>query len=92
MTMEAAVSQYADRKAEIEQRIGMLEIEKASLQSDIAELKESVSTLEMARTAAGLETEVEALRTEKAVLQEKVATFDEQPSYTIPETSDIIVG
>lgn len=69
------VSQYIDRKVELEERIRALEAEQTSLINDIAALKEKVTTLELERHAISLANEVEALRTEKAVLQEKVSSY-----------------
>ena len=74
------VIQYVDRRAELEERIRGLEAEQASLISDIATLKERLTTLELERHASSLSNEVEALRTEKAVLEEKIA------SYTVEST------
>ena len=72
------VTEYADRKTELEGKIGSLETERNSLLSDIASLKERIATLELERMANTLEGEVDALRTEKAVLEEKAAKFSEE--------------
>ena len=72
------VTEYADRKTELEGKIGSLEAERNSLLGDIASLKERIATLELERTANSLEGEVDALRTEKAVLEEKAAKFGEE--------------
>ena len=69
------VTEYVDRKSELEGRIRTLEAEQSTLLNDIAGLKERLATLELERHAASLSTEVEALRTEKAVLEEKVSTY-----------------
>ena len=69
------ITQYANRRAELEDRIQSLEGEHSLLIADISALKERLTTLELERHAASLSTEVEALRTEKAVLEEKIATF-----------------
>jgi predicted nucleic acid-binding Zn-ribbon protein len=69
------VTQYADHKTELEERISALETEQASLISDISGLKERLTTLEMERHASHLASEVEALRTEKAVLEEKISSY-----------------
>ncbi len=73
-----AVTEYADRKTELEGKIGSLEAERNSLLSDIASLKERIATLELERTANSLEGEVDALRTEKAVLEERAAKFSDE--------------
>lgn len=69
------ITEYADHRAELEERIRSLESEQRVLLSDIASLKERLATLELERHATSLSNEVEALRTEKAVLEEKVATY-----------------
>jgi predicted nucleic acid-binding Zn-ribbon protein len=69
------VTQYVDRKTELEGHIAALEAEQASLISDISALKEKLTTLEMERHASSLASEVEALRTEKAVLEEKISSY-----------------
>ena len=84
MSMEA-VTEYADKKAELEQRIGSLEAEKASLLSDIASIKEKLVEMELERSADALQSEVEALRTERAALEEKAAQYDAQTGYKIPD-------
>lgn len=69
------VTQYIDRKPELEERIQMLESERSSLINDIVSLKERLAILELERNAASLAGEIEALRTEKAVLEERIATY-----------------
>jgi len=69
------VTEYVDRKSELEERIRSLETEQSSLLNDIAILKDRLATLELEKHAASLSNEVEALRTEKAVLEEKVSTY-----------------
>lgn len=80
--MEAVV-EYADKKAELEQRIKSLEAEKTSLLSEIAEIKEKLAQMELEKSAKALQSEVEALRTEKAALEEKAAEYDAQAGYEI---------
>ena len=72
------VTEYADRKTELERKIGSLETERNSLLGDIVTLKERISTLELEKAVNTLEGEVQALRTEKAVLEEKAAKFSEE--------------
>jgi regulator of replication initiation timing len=79
-----AVTEYADKKAELEQRIKSLEAEKTSLLSDITAIKERLAEMELERSANALQSEVEALRTEKAALEEKAAEYDAQAGYEIP--------
>lgn len=69
------VTQYADHKTELEERIRALEAEQASLIGDISALKEKLTELELERHASSLSNEVEALRTEKAVLEEKISSY-----------------
>lgn len=71
----AVVTEYVDRRTELEVRIRSLESEQTTLLSEISSLKERLATLELERHAASLNNEVEALRTEKAVLEEKIATY-----------------
>jgi hypothetical protein len=77
------VTQYADNKTELEERIRSMENERGILLTDIASLKERLAVLELERCSESLESEVEALRTEKAILEEKIAT------YTTEDTPDI---
>jgi predicted nucleic acid-binding Zn-ribbon protein len=70
-----AVTEYADRKSELETRIEALEAEQASLIADISALKEKLTMLELERHASSLASDVEALRTEKTVLEEKIASY-----------------
>ena len=79
-----AVEQYPDRKTELEAKIRSLESEKSFLISDIANLKEKVTELELEKQASSLQSEVEALRTEKAVLEEKAATYEELAPIPVP--------
>ena len=69
------ITEYVDHRAELEERIRTLESEQTALVTEIASLKEKLSTLELERHANSLSNEVEALRTEKAVLEEKIATY-----------------
>ncbi len=78
------ITEYADHRAELEERIRSLESEQTTLLTEIAALKEKLATLELERHANSLSNEVEALRTEKAVLEEKVATYS---SPTTPSES-----
>jgi len=74
-----AVTEYADRKAELEEKIQSLEAEKNLLLTEIAALKEKVATLELERAASALESQVELLKNEKAALEEKVAEYTPAP-------------
>ncbi len=69
------ITEYVDHRAELEGRIRSLESEQTALLTEIAGLKEKLTTLELERHAASLSSEVEALKTEKTVLQEKISTF-----------------
>lgn len=81
-TMET-VSEYADHRTELVERVKSLEAEKASLLADIASLKGRIAVLELERCAKTLETELRALRTEKAVLEEKASTYEAEAGYAI---------
>ena len=78
------VTEYADQRTELEEKIRSLEADKASLLAGIASLKEKIATYELERSATALEGEVEALRTEKAVLDEKAATYEAEAGYNLP--------
>jgi predicted nucleic acid-binding Zn-ribbon protein len=78
------VTEYADRRTELEGKIRALEDEKADLLSGIASLKEKIAEFELERSANALQSEVEALRTEKAALEEKAATYEGQAGFEIP--------
>ncbi len=82
-----AVTQFADQRTELEEKIRSLEAEKATLLSGIASLKEKVATYELERSANALESEVESLRTEKAVLEEKAANYEAQAGYELPPST-----
>lgn len=69
------ITQYADRKTELGERIRLLEEERSSLMSDIVSLKEKLTVLDLERHSASLGNEVEALRTEKTVLEEKITSL-----------------
>lgn len=85
------VSEYADQRTELEEKIRSLEAEKASFLSDIASLKEKIATFELAKSSKALDSEVQALRTEKAVLEEKAAAYEAEAGYELPsvDTSGI---
>ena len=80
------VTEYADQRPELEEKIRSFEAEKASLLAGIASLKEKIATYELERSATQLESEVEALRTEKAVLDEKAAAYEAEVGYELPTT------
>jgi exonuclease VII small subunit len=82
-TMEV-VTEYADQRTELEEKIRSLEADKASLLAGIASLKGKIATYELERAATQLESEVEALRTEKAVLDEKAAAYEAEAGYDLP--------
>lgn len=75
MVFMEVITEYVDHRAELEERIRSLESEQSTLLTEIASLKEKLTTLELERHAASLTNEVEALRTEKAVLEEKISTY-----------------
>ena len=75
MLFMEVITEYVDHRTELEDRIRLLESEQSTLLTEIASLKEKLTTLELERHATSLSNEVEALRTEKAVLEEKVATY-----------------
>ena len=81
------VTQFADQRTELEERIRSLEAEKATLLSDIASLKEKIAAFELEKSANALESEVESLRTEKAVLEEKAASYEAQAGYELPPST-----
>lgn len=70
--------QYLDGKMEREQKIALLEAEKASLQSEIAAMKEKLTQLELERSERTLQSEIEALRTEKMALEERVRAYESE--------------
>ena len=78
------VTEYADQRTELEEKIRSFESEKASLLADIASLKEKIANFELEKSAATLESEVQALRTEKAVLDEKAASYEAEAGYNLP--------
>ena len=78
------VTEYADQRTELEEKIRSFEAEKASLLAGIASLKEKIAQYELEKSANALESEVEALRTEKAVLDEKAATYEGEAGYNLP--------
>ena len=78
------VSEYADQRTELEEKIRAFEAEKASLHADVASLKEKIANFELAKSASALESEVQALRTEKAVLEEKAASYEAEAGYALP--------
>jgi peptidoglycan hydrolase CwlO-like protein len=81
------VTQFADQRTELEEKIRSLESEKASLLSGIANLKEKIATYELEKNATTLESEVESLRTEKAVLEEKAAAYEAEAGYELPPST-----
>ena len=80
----AVVTEYADQRTELEEKIRSLEAEKATILADIASLKEKIATYELDKSAKALESEVQALRTEKAVLDEKAAAYEAEAGYELP--------
>ena len=78
------VTEYADQRTELEEKIRSFEAEKASLLAGIASAKEKIATYELQKSATTLESEVEALRTEKAVLDEKAAAYEAEVGYNLP--------
>jgi len=88
MVVMEAVTEYADRKAELEERIKSLEAEKTLLLTEISALKEKAATLELERAASALESEVEMLKNEKAALEEKVAEYTPAPYEVQPPVSE----
>lgn len=78
------VTEYADQRTELEEKIRSLEAEKTSLLSDVASLKERIATFELEKSVDALEGEVQALRTEKAVLEEKAASYEAEAGYSLP--------
>ena len=82
MVIMEAVTQYLDRKTELEEKIRSLEAEKDTLRAAISALKEKVATLELERAASALESEVQSLKNEKTALEEKVATYASAPHET----------
>ncbi len=81
------VTEYADQRTELEEKIRSLEAEKASLLAGIASMKEKIAAYELEKSATTLESEVEALRTEKAVLDEKAAAYEAEVGYDLPPTA-----
>ena len=75
MVIMEAVTGYADRKAELEEKIRSLEAEKSLLLAEVEALKEKLATLELERAAAALQSEVDSLKNEKAALENKVEEY-----------------
>jgi len=82
-----AVTQFADQRTELEEKIRSLEAEKASLLSGIASLKEKIAAYELEKSASALESEVQSLRTERAVLEEKAASYEAEAGYELPPST-----
>jgi chromosome segregation ATPase len=82
-----AVTQFADQRTELEEKIRSLEAEKASLLSGIASFKEKIAMYELEKSASSLESEVQSLRTEKAVLEEKAAAYEAEAGYELPPST-----
>ena len=78
------VTEYADQRTELEEKIRSLESEKVSLLTDVASLKEKIANFELEKSANELENEIQALRTEKAVLEEKAASYEADAGYALP--------
>jgi uncharacterized protein YlxW (UPF0749 family) len=78
------VTEYADQRTKLEEKVRSLEAEKTSLLADIDSLKEKIAKSELAKSVNALEGEVQALRTEKAVLEEKAASYEAEAGYTLP--------
>lgn len=82
-----AVTEYADQRTELEDKIRSLESEKASNIAAIASLKEKIAAYELVKSANALESEVQALRTEKAVLEERAASYEAEVGYSLPPST-----
>jgi chromosome segregation ATPase len=78
------VTEYADQRTELEEKIRSLEAEKADLLTDVASLKQKIATFELEKSANALESEIQALRTERAVLEEKAASYEAEAGYDLP--------
>jgi TolA-binding protein len=76
VTSTETVEGYLDKKAERAQKIASLEAEKASLQSEIADMKEKLEQLEFEKSARILQSEIEGLRTEKSALEDRTRTYE----------------
>ena len=81
------ISEYADHRTELEEKVRSMEAEKASLIADIATVKGRIAVLELERCSKALEAELLALKTEKGLLEEKAATYDAKVGYDIPSAT-----
>lgn len=76
--------QFADRKAELEERLHGLEREKTGLLAEIPVLKERLTTLQLEEQAKTLESEVAILKDEKNSLEQQIATYVRPPTGELP--------
>lgn len=72
----AVVTQYANRIAELEERVRRLSAERDTLRSEVQALKERLVFLTLEREAESLESEVSALVREKSELEQKIASIE----------------
>lgn len=70
-------SNQSNRKAELEEKIRVLEDTKAKLQQDIAKIQETLTTAVLEKKAKGLEGEINNLRNIKMKLTEKPVAKEE---------------
>jgi hypothetical protein len=87
LTTLEVVSEFADRRTELVEKVRSMEAEKASLLADIASLKGRIAVLELGKCAKTLEAELQALRTEKTALEEKASAYEVGAGYDIPPST-----
>jgi predicted nucleic acid-binding Zn-ribbon protein len=83
--MMETVTQYADVKVQLQERVKALEAECVSLQNDVAVEREKLAVIELEKQIAALENKATALKSEKSLIQDKIrGTAQNQKKGTIP--------
>jgi uncharacterized coiled-coil DUF342 family protein len=72
------VTELADRKSEIQERIKAMEVERENLQRDVNELRERLEALELQRRAAILKSEIDVLKLEREALNKRASVYSSQ--------------
>lgn len=83
MVMENA-PQPVNRRVELESRVKKLEEEKASLQQEVARIKDLIATATLEKKAKVLEDEVAQLKTVKSKLEEQMVQQQVKPAAEKP--------
>jgi hypothetical protein len=69
--------EFQKRKAELEERLGELEIERVSLLSEVESLRQKRTLLDLGKRGAALQAAVERLREQKAELEARIASIED---------------